>query len=82
MAEPLLSLKVLEPLPAGKHVGKSTIKRPLDLHGHDDLGLGQLALLGGVAATAPLLKGVSTHWGPPTFQIDSIKTLPTQRLLP
>ena len=32
--------------------------------------------------TASLIKLVPTHWGPPTFEIDGIKMLPTSRISP
>ncbi len=109
MAEPLLTLKVLEQFRAGKNAGESTIECSLDLQRsnttvelkaagwiwkgrlfpYPDACKGRTIYHWANESFQPvsrystsLIKLVSTHWGPPTFEIDGIKMLPTQRLSP
>lgn len=109
MAEPLLTLKVLEQLRAGKHAGERTVECSLDLQRSKTTV--EVMAAGWIwkgrhfpypeackdrtiyhwsnesfqpvsRYSGSLIKLVPTPWGPPTFEIDGIKMLPTQRLSP
>jgi predicted methyltransferase len=109
MAEPLLTLKVLEQLRAGKHAGERTVECSLNLQRSKTTV--EVMATGWIwkgrhfpypevckdrtiyhwanesfqpvsRFSGSLIKLVPTPWGPPTFEIDGIKMLPTQRLSP
>src|SRR5882762_6442915 len=63
---PLLTLKVHEALQAAARKGIPTVECSLDLE----------------RSTNSLIKLVPTEWGPPTFEIDGIKMLPTAKVSP
>jgi len=60
----------------------SALSFPGRLQGADDLLLGRDAFHPAARYSNALIKLVPTEWGPPTFEIDGIKMLPTAQVSP